>query len=71
MRELVGVIEEVDLGGGGFALRRPDGGRVLLIGELPPELVGQEVEVQGEQVEAFGFLMTGDPTLQVHKVRRR
>ncbi|TVQ90926.1 MAG: hypothetical protein EA397_10535 [Deltaproteobacteria bacterium] len=71
MRRVEGVIEELDLGAGGLALRTPGGARYLLHGEISAELVGREVIVEGEVVEAAGFLMTGDPTLRVTRVATR
>jgi hypothetical protein len=71
MIEVEGVLERVDLGAGGFAVRRGDGGRVVLVGEVPAGLVGRAVRVRGREAEGFGFLMTGDPTVEVVAITAR
>jgi hypothetical protein len=47
-----------------------DGKRFALDGAVPPGLGGVEVEVEGTVSGGLGFLMTGDPTLRVTRVRR-
>ena len=71
MKRFKGVIEELDLGAGGLALRTPGGARYLLYGEVPADFVGREVLIEGEIVESAGFLMTGDPAIQVAQVSKR
>ena len=68
--KLVGKLVKVDLGGGGWALETSDGRRFELAGKVPADLEGEEVRVEGRTVEAAGFLMTGDPTLDVKRVEK-
>ncbi len=63
-----GKLVRVDLGGGGWVLEADDGKRYQLAGNVPKELDGRRVEVRGKSVESFGFLMTGDPTLEVERI---
>lgn len=65
-----GRLERVDLGAGGWALVADDGHRYVLDGAVPAELAGAQVDVEGAVAGGFGFLMTGDPTLRVSRVRR-
>lgn len=54
--------------GGIWVLETQDGPFVLL-GRVPAELEGAEVEAEGEEVGAFGFAMSG-PQLEVRTLRR-
>lgn len=65
-----GKLERIDLGAGGWQLVTPDGKRFVLDGDVPPGLEGASVEVEGAVGGGFGFLMTGDPTVKVTRVRR-
>ena len=63
-----GKLVKADLGGGGWVLEADDGKRYQLAGDVPKELAARRVEVRGKQAESFGFLMTGDPTLEVERI---
>jgi hypothetical protein len=63
-----GKLVKADLGGGGWVLEADDGKRYQLAGDVPKELAGRRVEVRGKAAESFGFLMTGDPTLEVERI---
>jgi hypothetical protein len=63
-----GKLVRADLGGGGWVLEADDGKRYQLAGDVPKELAGRRVEVRGKPVESFGFLMTGDATLEVERI---
>ena len=63
-----GKLVKADLGGGGWVLEADDGKRYQLAGDVPKELAGRRVEVRGKATESFGFLMTGDPTLEVERI---
>ena len=63
-----GKLVRADLGGGGWILEADDGKRYQLAGDVPKGLDGRRVEVRGKAVESHGFLMTGDPTLEVEKI---
>lgn len=68
MDGIVGRLERVDLGAGGFALSTRDDGRFLLVGAVPSEWVGRLVRVRGRASQAAGFLMTGDPSIEVASI---
>lgn len=68
MSRFTGVVEKVDLGGGGYALVTDGGERFVLDGDVPADLVGRKVVVRGRKAAAMGFLMTGDPTLTVKRI---
>ena len=63
-----GKLVRADMGGGGWVLEADDGKRYQLAGDVPKELAGRRVEVRGKTAESFGFLMTGDPTLEVERI---
>lgn len=69
MARYTGVLRRVDLGSGGWALDTGSGSRVLLTGDVPAALAGRSVVVEGAPAGAFGFLMTGDPTVEVRSIR--
>ena len=69
--KFTGKIERIDLGSGGWALVGDDGSRHALIGEVSPQFDGQKVEVEGDEAEGGGFMMTGDPAVIVSKIRKR
>ena len=63
-----GKLVRADLGGGAWVLEADDGKRYQLAGDVPKELAGRRVEVKGKPTESFGFVMTGDPTLEVERI---
>jgi hypothetical protein len=63
-----GRLERRDLGTGAWVLHTADG-TVALYGDVPGELDGKSVEVTGKTFEGMGIGMTGDPMVQVSKVR--
>jgi hypothetical protein len=63
-----GKIVKADLGGGAWILEADDGKRYQLAGKVPKDLAGRRVDVDGKEVEAFGFAMTGDPTIEINKI---
>ncbi len=67
MSTFTGTLERVDLGAGGWALVTDDG-RYTLAGDVPDGLEGRRVQVRGRRSGAQGFLMTGDPVLQVQAI---
>ena len=64
-----GTLERVDLGGGGWALKADDGQRYELHGDVPAGLAGKRVQVEGRKASRMGFLMTGDPGIEVRSVK--
>jgi len=63
-----GRLERRDLEGGAWILRTASGEHSLY-GDVPPQLDGQQVEVEGDAEEAFGFAMAG-PAIAVKAVRK-
>ena len=51
------------------AIRTPRG-RYTLLGDVPAELEGKRVTVQGSKASSMGFLMTGDPQIEVRSIRK-
>ncbi len=66
-----GTLRHVDIGAGGWALETDDGARYTLTGTVPSKLKDQKVTVEGKPTSAMGFMMSGDPVLQVTRVERR
>ncbi|MFT7520392.1 MAG: hypothetical protein ACI9MC_002537 [Kiritimatiellia bacterium] len=69
MSKWTGTLVNVDLGAGGFALQADDGKTYTLAGSVDSKLVGSRVTVKGSKVSAMGFLMTGDGTIDVKRVK--
>ena len=65
---LRGRLEHRDVESGTWVLHTASGGYVLL-GSVAKALDGATVEVEGDEVESFGFAMAG-PQIQVRTVRR-
>ena len=63
-----GKLVRVDLGGGGWAVETRKG-RVELYGDVPADLVGTDVVVTGDPVEAFSTAMAGDRAIEVRGIR--
>jgi hypothetical protein len=63
-----GRLVKAELGAGAWILEADDGKRYQLSGDVPKNLAGRRVDVRGKEVEAFGFAMTGDPTLEVETI---
>lgn len=69
MKTVTGQLSRVDLGGGVWSLLSDSGRRFTLIGDVPEELTGQQVEVQGVEEHGMGFGMTGAHLLLVEAIR--
>ncbi len=65
---MTGTLKRVDLGPGAWVLDTPDGQRYQLAGDIPAELAGKRVKVEGKVENGFSFAMTG-PTLRVKAIR--
>lgn len=68
MSRWTGRLERRDLEGGVWVLHTNDG-EYTLYGEVPRELAGGHVEVEGQAEESFGIAMTG-PSITVRRVRK-
>jgi hypothetical protein len=66
-----GRLKHVDVGTGAWTLETQGGDRLALYGDVPRELDGQSVVVEGEQVEAMGIGMVGGPAVHVRSVKAR
>ena len=71
MSEYKGTLEKVDVGAGGWKLKTSEGKSFDLHGPVPDHLVGKEVVVKGEKAGSFGFIMSGDPAIEVHSIRKK
>jgi hypothetical protein len=67
MTTFEGTLRRVDLGAGAWRLEG-ERGQWLLDGDVPSALEGRRVRVTGRLTSAFGFAMTGDPTVAVSAV---
>ena len=70
MKELVGRLQFVDLGSGGVELITDDGQRYQLVGDVDATMVEQRVRVVGTEIESFGFMMTGNPSIRISTMQR-
>ena len=64
-----GRVQRLDLGSGGWALLTQTGETFELKGDIPEQLVGKEVRVEGRRVQVMGFLMTGNDSIEVTSIR--
>lgn len=63
-----GRLERRDIGMGAWVLITASGEQLQLVGEVPPELQGRAVVVDGETAHAAGIAMVG-PIVHVKRVR--
>jgi len=66
-----GKLKQVDLGAGAWVLQTNDGENIQLVGDVPARLAGCSVSVQGREVEAMGFAMTGGRIVEVSQISER
>ena len=69
--KLHGVLRHADLGTGVWVLETGEGERITLYGEVPRELDGKDVVVQGNTVDAMGIGMVSDRAFEVSSIRAR
>ena len=69
MKEWIGLLENVAMGGGGWRLVLPNGRGFELQADITPEWLGRRVRVLGTLVENHGFMMTGDPSIAVEDIQ--
>jgi hypothetical protein len=65
-----GTLKHVDLGAGQWVLTTSDGKQVALYGDIPKGLIGQTVVVDGTTVKGMSASMTGEPAVEVERVRK-
>lgn len=65
-----GRLERVDFGPGAWVLNTDGGERIALYGDVPADLAGSRVEVEGRKVDAMGFAMVGSTSVEVTRVRQ-
>ncbi len=63
-----GTLERVDFGPGAWILRTDDGEKVALYGEIPADLKGKRVQVEGKASSGMGITMVGSTAVEVSKV---
>jgi hypothetical protein len=66
-----GRLQRDDLGPGVWILVTDGGERIALAGDIPEELAGCRVAVEGRRSAGLGFGMTGDPLVEVSRVSPR
>jgi hypothetical protein len=69
MARFSGTLRKVDLGPGTWVLVTEDGEHPL-DGEIPDELDGEEVVVEGRKKASFGFGMLGGTPIRVESLTR-
>ena len=65
---MIGILQRLDFGSGGWKLICPNGDQYELVGNIPSDLEGKKVKVIGSQEESFGFLMSGLPQINVRSI---
>lgn len=68
---LDGTLKHHDLGTGTWVLTDGSGTRWNLYGDVPRDLDGKPVRVEGDELEGMGIGMVGERMLQVQSVRPR
>ena len=71
MSRFEGTLTFRDLGAGAWILETPEGESLQLQGEIPADLDGEEVVVEGRKVGVLGFAMVGPSGIEVAKVERK
>lgn len=71
MKRFQGTLQFRDIGSGAWILTTEDGEDLQLQGEVPEDLDGQEVVVEGRKVGVLGFAMIGGSGIEVAKVTRK
>jgi len=66
---MIGILQPLDFGPGGWKLVCENGKEFELIGNIPASLQGKKVKVTGTQEESYGFLMSGLPQINVQHIR--
>ena len=71
MSKWTGTLRYLDIGPGTWVLDTDEGETLQLSGSVPRHLAGRTVEVEGRPVNAFGFGMTSDRSIEVRRVSGR
>jgi hypothetical protein len=69
MSQWTGTLRYVDVGPGTWVLDTEEG-TLQLSGSVPANLAGTMVEVEGRPINAFGFGMVSDRSIEVRRVAR-
>jgi len=64
-----GKLAHHDLGTGAWVLTLSGGDRLALYGDVPRELDGKQVVVEGDEMEGMGIGMVADRMVQVRSVK--
>jgi len=64
-----GTLAHVDVGTGAWVLTTASGEKLGLYGDVPSDLDGRDVTVEGEELDGMGIGMVGDKMVQVRSVR--
>lgn len=64
-----GTLEFQDLGPGAWVLKTDDGKKIALYGDIPKDLAGKRVDVEGSS-GVMGISMVGSDAVKVTKVSR-
>lgn len=70
MGRYVGTLRFVDVGPGTWVLDTEEG-TVQLSGSVPAAYDGQEVEVDGRPINALGFGMVSDRSVEVRRIAKK
>jgi hypothetical protein len=65
---MIGILMRLEFGTGGWKLKCSDGTEYELVGDVPQELEGKRVRIDGVEVEAYGFIMSGLPQLKIKDI---
>ncbi len=65
-----GTLKHHDVGTGTWVLTTTDGSRLNLYGDVPAHLDGEQVSVEGDEVEGMGIGMVGDRMVTVRSVEK-
>ena len=65
-----GKLEFADFGPGAWVLRTDKGEKIALYGEIPRDLDGARVRVEGKELDGMGIAMVGSASVEVTAIRR-
>jgi hypothetical protein len=65
---MIGTLQKIEFGSGGWKLVCENGQEYELVGEVPISLEGKKVTVTGSQESSYGFIMSGLPQISVERI---
>ena len=65
---MIGILQRLPFGPGGWKICCSNGDEYELIGVVPAHLAGKKVRIKGTKSENQGYLMSGLPQIEVEEI---